>query len=258
MLLFKLKLVKVNSVAITKIEVTQLSETDSIEHLEEEANEVRSSFWVCSDSHFATTLYIAPCQANAQANLGQFSVLSFYDSDGNLFNKARSKFSSTHVGALELDMFMGSCKLESGLRHAQLVVQSPVGTKHFSSIATGGRVLISGDPQIITAEHQEFVPLLLSEDRVAFVVLMNQSVEEQLVKCRMFIGSRTPDSEITIPAMGVRILDLNAEFGDFVEAGERRQAYLRFSVSGGSGSVGAQLYERSVNEQQHQYYSSVG
>jgi hypothetical protein len=219
---------------------------------------VESHFWVCTYPFFSTTLFLIPPGGVRAGEGGWKSALRLFDADGVLVNDVGLQIPEGRVGVVDLDILLGSCKLESGMKHGHLQVSSEAGTKHICRLFARERGAMMGQPQVLSAERVTFFPIVLADDRAPFVALINQSPRNASVKCKLFCGSRNPETECVVPAMGARVLSITGEFADFMETpGEKQlQAYLRLGVRD-SETLGAQLVERVRVARDNEYYTSV-
>lgn len=211
---------------------------------------VSSHFWVSTFPYFETTLVITPPLYSlplfsSTSSSSITSRLFFYDADGKLINDSSLETSSGAVSMLELDQFLGGCKLESGLKHAHLIVRSPAGTGHHCRIQGREYAAMLGEPFRISAAKAGFFPVTFSTDRSNLLTLINYSMEEANLRCRLFLGKRCPEVVWSIPALGSRVINIEVEFREYAEAkeGQQLQAYLRVTTK--SNGLGAQLVERS-------------
>ncbi|NLF26069.1 MAG: hypothetical protein GX589_10495 [Deltaproteobacteria bacterium] len=217
-----------------------------------------SDFWVCTYPFFKTTLFILPSFELAEGALELTSAVAVFDPDGEKINEASVSFSPGSVGTLEVDMLLGACKLEAGLKHGHLRVVSPPGCRHLCRIYARERGAIMGEPQQIGAGQAGFFPVVFGTDRFPYVALVNHGSNSAVVKSRLFCGNRTPESEYLVPAMGARIVALAAEFDEYVQSQGEKQihAYLRLSVKD-AVMLGAQLIERIVLGRDNESYMAL-
>ena len=116
-------------------------------------NESQADFWICSSSFLESALFMVP---NSEA-AGSVR-LELYDCDGARINDVECSFPPGEVGAIELDQLLGSCKLESGVKHAHLrVISSGASPRLRMFSKTGG--LIVGEPAKISGKRPTFFPL---------------------------------------------------------------------------------------------------
>ncbi len=218
---------------------------------------VTSHFWVASYPFFETTLFVlAPLQScSDQSSQAEINV---YDPDGELINEVSFGFPSNQVGALEVDQLLGACKLESGFKHAHLVIKSPQGTRHLCRLHAQERATLLGQPISVTDDQGVFFPLTLALNRTSLLCLVNYSDEIARVRCRVVSAKRSPEQILTIPARGARAVIIESLFPEMsqVEDGKRKTAYLRISAKEGH-KVGAQLLERVSCGDGRFIYSSV-
>ncbi|MDC0358234.1 hypothetical protein OAO01_05400 [Oligoflexia bacterium] len=235
------------------------AQTDAVDAVAADP-EVRSHFWVCSFPFFETTLFILPpvCSEESSCTSTFESLVSFFDADGSLINEVSVVVPKAEIGVLEVDQCMGSCKLEGGLKHGHIVVTSAPGSKHFCRMHTGEGAALLGEPTVLQKEQSNFFPLTFSEEKSSFLCVVNHGEEEAHLKCRLFLGKRTPDFSCSVPAFGSRVFNVESEFSEYTDISEGQliQAYLRLS-SRGSQPVGVLLVERTDNEKDKGIFTSV-
>lgn len=217
-----------------------------------------SRFWVSTFPHFETTLFILPPRlAEPDETADNSSQVTIYDSDGEVINELNVS-RSDQCNVLELDQFLGACKLESGLKHGQVELSSPAGTRHFCRIHGGESASFLGEPVSMSKGQSCFFPLLLNENKSSFLCIVNHESSELRAKCRLFYAKRNPEIDCIVPPNGSRVYSIESEFSDYfdLKEGKLQQAYLRIS-SRSEGVFGAQLMERSDTEKGRGVFTSV-
>jgi hypothetical protein len=208
-----------------------------------------SHFWVSSYPFLESTLLVVPgavSREGAAAPLSSFDTrLSLYDPDGGLINDASVSCRPTEMTVIELEPFMGACKVESGMRHAHLAASAPHGARLLCRLHNNEGAFLQSDAFRITPSASAFFPITVQASRRNFLCCLNEGDDEASVRCRLFSGKRMPECTLTIPARGVRLVPLELEFKEFSEVeGERSfQMYLRLGLRAGT-SVTAQHVER--------------
>ncbi|MBX7143325.1 MAG: hypothetical protein K1X79_02630 [Oligoflexia bacterium] len=213
--------------------------------------------WVCSYPYVDSTLFVVP-----PAVLGDSSArtaVAIYDADGNTANEVDLEFPSNQIGIIELESIMGGCKLEAGIKHGHAVVQSPVGYSHFCRIHTREGAALIGAPASLTADHSSFFPITFDEGRQYFLAFVNETRSTANVKCRLFCGKRSPETLLTIPPLGSRVIHVETEFPDYAggDTGKQLQGYVRISTKS-EGRIGVQLIERHATKSEGGVFSAVG
>jgi hypothetical protein len=214
-----------------------------------------ASFWVSTFPFFESTLFVAPpfvdrsaCGAGEETT-GTFvaSSVTLFDADGGVVNEFTVEVEPGRVGIVELDQFLGGCKLESGLRHAQMRVVSPPGTRQLCRLHGRAGAQIVEESSRLTRQRSVFFPVRLAPQLEHVVCFINLGGEPAVAKCRLLVGNRTPEVFVEVPANGARLLSLTTEFGDFGAGGggDGAQAYVRLSTKG-DAVLGAQVLQRVV------------
>ena len=215
-------------------------------------------FWVASYPFFESTLFVlAPSATDQQGELS--SSIRIYDPDGAEINEISVGFRGAGVGVFELEQFLEACKLESGLKHAHVVVTSPFATRHWCRIHTRQGAAMLGEPVTVCDSEGAFFPITFARDRACLLCFVNYGEETARVRCRLFCGKRTPETFVAVPRLGARILVLQAQFPEFasIDEGRQLQAYVRLSTQEGQ-SVGVQLVENLNASKDGGVFSAVG
>jgi len=213
-----------------------------------------SHFWVSSYPFFETTLLVA----RAPGVCPEPSRAFFYDSDGALFNEVVIDFNQGAVGILELEQFLGGCKIEGGLKHAHLEVRSSPGASHYCRMHTRSGACLVGEAQAVSFRKATFFPIYLAESRSVLLTLVNHTTSVGNVRCRLYFGKRLPEMSYDIAPLGCRVISINTEFMDYLggEAALNTLAYLRVS-STSDFDCGAQIIEVISHEKDGDILSSI-
>lgn len=241
-----------------------ISESSSKDQVKGESTPARleSHYWVSTFPFFSHTVLIIPPppadQEGGAVDEGFSAQLTIYDADGMLGNRVVITREKREIVAVELDPLMGGCKIESGLKHGHLLIESPAGFTHLCRIrGPHGSALVSqGTP--VTRDLASFMPLTFSADRSQLLSVINTSNEAAQFRCRLYCGKRTPEMTADVPAHGVRLLSVQSEFSEFaiVEGGKRISAYARFT-SGSNEPLLVQLVERYELMEDSYRYAAV-
>ena len=244
---------------------------------------VTSHFWISAYPFFESSLFLVPGAKDTvdapipQVNITQASTLEgsssgsgtssplsdtgcriqVYDSDGNLANDATIEFPSDSIYALELQPLLGGCKLESGMKHAHLVVHRLEGVGVCCRVNTRESAAIVGEPSPISATQGGFFPITLASDRSNYLCFVNRGSSEATLRCRLFFGKRSPEAAWVIPGNASRIIQVETEFQQYTnhEDGEQVQAYLRLGTK--SGELAVQMPERTEEPKEEGFFTSV-
>ncbi|MBN8549301.1 MAG: hypothetical protein J0M12_08310 [Deltaproteobacteria bacterium] len=215
-----------------------------------------SHFWVCAYPFVETTLFLVPA-LSPDAALASATSIELYDADGALSNEVELDFPAGQVGILELDSIMGGCKLESGLKHGHMLVRSPAGTSPYLRMHTREGAALIGEPAAFGADRSTFFPLTMDEGRSYYLTVVNHGKAQAALKCRLFCAKRSPETLISIPAFGSRVISLENEFAEYsAESGKQMQAYLRLSTKSET-TLGVQLLERTEGKNEGGIFYAV-
>ncbi len=179
-------------------------------------------FWFCSQPFVESSLLLA--------GRGEtISTVTVRDADGAIVNEA----SIGHQGLSVFDLASAvlNVKLESGLRHGTVEVVSSARAsmrffnKSFSRFFEPARV--------IAADCAQFAPVTLGKNIENLVCLLNCSDADATVRVRLILAKRNPDTLVTIPARGTRIMCVEREFSEITERAieeKTTRAYVRVSL----------------------------
>ena len=172
-------------------------------------------------------------------------------------NEVTITFPSEEIYVVELEPLLGSCKLESGLKHAHAEVIVERGGFASCRVHTRDSAAIVGEPKVITPAMASFIPITLGAGRVNLILLLNRGEQEGVFRARLFFGKRSPEATWVIPPRGSRVVMVEAEFSSYIslEKGEQVQAYVRLSTK--SGELGVQTLERTEGGKEEAFYASI-
>ena len=159
----------------------------------------------------------------------------------------------------EIEPFLESCKLESGLKHGHLVVESDEPIRSFLRYNTADNATVVPGFTGVTEGASGFFPLTVSEERENLFVVLNPSDEPASVRCRLYRGNRKPEHTVLVPARGVRLVSVESVFREYFDADERspQQCYLRVGTRA-TVPLRVQVLERNVVERERSLFSLVG
>ncbi len=228
-----------------------------------EPRSVATHFWISSYPFFESTLILLPgsprtLDAPKPIDGQRMSVaLRVYDADGALVNDAQLEFPSNELQFFELEPLLGACKLESGMKHAHLVVESEEGTGVYCRMHTRESAALLGEPISVTPTQGTFFPLTFASDRANLLCLVNRGESEATLRCRLFVGKRSPEASWAVPAFASRVVNVEAEFREYAltEEGAQLQAYLRLGTK--AGDLGVQLIERTDGPKEAGFFTAV-
>jgi hypothetical protein len=220
-------------------------------------------FWISSYPFFESTLLVVPSAAatlDAQKPLeGQRLAVQMrvYDGDGELINDAQLEFPSSDIQFFELEPLLGACKLESGMKHAHLVVTAPSGTGVYCRMHTRESAALLGEPVLVDTTQGTFFPMTFASDRSNLLCIINRGAQEAVLRCRLFVGKRSPEASWTVPAWASKVVSIESEFREYAKTdeGQQLQAYVRLSTK--AGELGTQLVERTDGPQEAGFFTSV-
>ncbi len=218
-------------------------------------------YWVATYPYFETTLFLSrgvggasvvdPSTTAPDSSSGGSVYLELHDADGMAINEAEVQLQPGATTALELDSLLGAAKLESGLKHAHLVVRAPVGVRTLCRIHNRMSASFMGAARLLAFQRSMFLPVSLGPEPVLagrsyLVCLVNTGLSAAVVKLRLQVGNRSPEGFVEVPPLGARVIDFTGEFRDaLVELDRLCVVYARISTRA-DVPVGVQLIERAV------------
>ncbi len=228
-----------------------------------DVNDNTRHFWVASGPFVETCLIFIP-EFSAKSSVGGIggrseAQLSFFDADGTLVNEAEISALAGQPAVLEVGQFLGSCKLESGIRHAHMVLRSKDRAFAACRMTGGAGASMLGPLTDVNVDRTGFMPVVFSAVRHPLLCAINYSQEDFDLRCQLFFGSRIPETELAVPGNGARLLALDVEFEQSLskDAGKTIRAYLRFGAKG-NGTGGIQFFELYPAPKNEEFVSGVG
>jgi hypothetical protein len=197
------------------------------------ASDVTSHFWIAGEPFFSTTLLVAPGDGLGHEGRST-SLLEIYDVDGVRVNSVEVEFPADQVGVIELEPFIGSLKMQGGVRHGHLAITSPAHSRHVCRHALQQHVSLSRSPTVVRSRESCFIPLIVGGQREHLVALVNAGLETAQVTLRMFYGNRSPEWNLTLAPNGCKVLALEGEL--LADADDKAwekgplQSYIRLSA----------------------------
>lgn len=237
------------------MEATPLNETSTASNVSSEsAHSATSHLWFCEYPSFSTQLLFF---AHNQSQLAVPSTVSVYDADGFFINEAKVAFGQDNIGTFDLEVLTAGCKLESGLKHGHLVVTTPPLVFQQSRLVSMRDAWINNAAKVVNRRRELFYPLRFAPDRSAFLALVNQTEEVAELRVRAFCGSRSPRTDLHIPAMGARVFNLDTVFPEYGYLEDQAlNAYVRISSRAG-GSVSCFFMERLLDKVDSDIFQAV-
>lgn len=179
-----------------------------------------------------------------------------FDLDGTPVERFAIEFPEREVGIIEVEPFMSSLKMQSGIVQGHLVVTSRIGTRHLCRYQTGGQHAdVMSSPRTLHSREMAFIPLLLGGRREHLLVVVNTGTDDAQVIVRVLYGTRAPEWTVQVPANGCRVVSLEHELlARFDDASWQKgvlQGYVRISPRSQSPVV-CQMIGRLPGETEEQ------
>lgn len=189
--------------------------------------------WVCSYPVFDGVLVIAPVAAQD----AHFSVaLTVYDPDGFEINRVELETRGDRPTFLEIEPFLERCKLECGIKHAQVVLAALQPFQVRTLLLASEHVVELDEGFSIGAGRSVALPLSFAPHQRNYLSLVNTSSETSVVKVRVMTGRRSGEQLLTLAPRAARLLPLELELSLTAEVGQAA-GYARVSHREGSAVV---------------------
>lgn len=211
-------------------------------------------FWVVSSRYLQSALLLTPPLSLIQANY-QVS-LELFDADGCRAGSMQAEFPAGQLGVIELDPLMSGCKFESGMRHGRVRIECAQGARVVCRYFSSDSVSLAESASALSLDRSTFFPLHFSGDRSEILAVMNSGSELLDVRCRLFVGKRSPEVVWSVPAGGTRLFDLREEFSSLLEAEPAVRGYVRISTKSIEGGA-LQFIERQIGAQRRDLFQVV-
>jgi len=213
-------------------------------------------FWIASGPFIESTLILAPAPLQGE-RMPCGGSLKFFDADGSLVNESEVQLTNEKIAVFELAQFLSSCKLESGIRHGHLFLESSGGLSPHVRFHTKDQAFFSESSCLISQHKSNFFPVTISPHQTSMLCLVNHGQSEVEVRCRLLFKKRSPETNITIPPMGAYLMSVDAEFADYIASDSRTiNAYLRIGIKG-DGKAGVNLLQKMKLDNDRESYSMV-
>ncbi|HMO01431.1 MAG TPA: hypothetical protein PKD37_04730 [Oligoflexia bacterium] len=181
-----------------------------------------SAFWFIGEPHFYSALYIAP-PATEQLSTELSSrelKLTFFDCDGRQINNSLLELEPKEGIALDLAPFIDEARLNRGLRHGMLMLES------LSDYSAEIVLQQSASPQTsfwltvtktVPPESGIIFPVNLEGNLLKKIVVLTNVENQQIeLAAKLLVGNRKPEINITLPSRGSTVMTL-ANFLELVD-----------------------------------------
>lgn len=184
--------------------------------------------------------------------------LKFYNSSGLCVNECAIACRPGQLVHLPLESFLDECETESGLRHAHVVLESSVECNGELEMSSRARTFFMPPLAQMDEQQPRAVPLLLAREQRHVVAIVNPNDVQCSVKCRLYVGSRTPEEVCLIPPRATVLVSPEVMFSPVLREfqQEELQAYLRIATRSPK-SLGVQLLEERTFESGDKVYGVI-
>ncbi len=217
-------------------------------------------FWAPADPLDNATLIIHPLRKNA----GITGSLRFHNSNGTLVNECTIATRPGQVAQLPLSAFLDGCETDQGFRHAHLELVTSAECHGEIQFSSRLRTSFFTPAHRLSEREPRAVPLSLSDTSRHVLALVNPHDVQCSVKCRLFVGTRSPEEVCLLPPHGTVLISPEVLFASVIEAAttgstkgsSRRsergeagvQAYLKLATRSGKWLGYQILEERSFGQ----------
>jgi hypothetical protein len=192
-------------------------------------------FWVVSGNGLQTSLcYNSSVLKEAHETI----VITFYDCDGAIINKAEIEFPVNRNCITELEYYLELMKLESGIKHGIAQVETSSEGRFTVRYQHGQAVSYSGLDSHISNLQPGLVPLNFIPGKRSLLAISNCDQNQSLVRARLVLGKRSPELSWTLEPLSSRIIDITRAFSSELEESPDSltgRGYLRLSTAAISG-----------------------
>lgn len=205
----------------------------------------RLHFWGCACPFIETSLI---CGVETRVAEAQCRV-EIHDSDGQLINEIEFGTNADRLSVLELDPLLAACRIESGLKHCQLTVDTPSGVELCTRFQSHNSCSFAGPARYFSIDEPALIPIQIAADKKTMIAIINPVSEATHVRCRLYAAQRSPEINLVVPPLGSRVVAINVEFPDIYEAVATRSipAYVRMTTRAGRSSAFCSYIEQTID-----------
>lgn len=211
-----------------------------------------TNYWVSTYPMFSSTLYLSNVNSviasENQSEVKNIKVnLTFFDPDGAIFNSAEVEVPSTEITAINLVPFMGSAKLQAGIKHARLEVSGNAEILSCLRLYAKETQEVLEPMRFISKVKPDFFKLLFAVDRLSFLAIVNPAPVENTVKLKVFSAMEGLEVKLVVPPRGARVYEVASLFPKIISKREERSfpAYIRL-ITRAEESLGVQCYQQRL------------
>lgn len=197
--------------------------------------------WTIAEPLERSILRVYPTQRGADIS----GYIRFFNPRGVCVSECTIASRPGQLVQIPISSFLDECETDSGLRHAHAEL---VTTKQCSAeleMSSRTRSLFMPALHRIDDREPRALPIVLSGSYQHVFAIVNPNDIQCSVKCRLYVGSRTPEEVCLLPPRMTVLLSPEVLFGGVLrELGEfeELQAYLRISTRS-SKALGIQMLE---------------
>jgi hypothetical protein len=213
-------------------------------------------FWIVASKMMQSSLVVIP--RGGEGSEESSARLQVFDADGDRCNDTTLKHPRCQSMLFECEPLLEGCKVESGFRHAHLAVETTPGTTAYVRYTSNTMAVMVQPFAGISAERPGCIPVHLSAQLSSVASVTNLDSEPIDVKVRLVLAKRSPETVWRIPANGVRLFDVGAEFAPMLGEDSSRdvRGYLRLSLRT-PARAGVQLLTRNEKDASKEFFQVV-
>ncbi len=223
----------------------------------ENQNKVIKRYWIAGYPYFESRAFFIP--NDMKEDYESTVKMQIFDPDGTMINEIKMVVNSAQPLILDLENFMGDCKPESGLKYCQLICEMEECIDSYIRLQMKKSGSYIAQLKDFNEKTNLFLPITFSKDKSSILILSNELETPVQVCCKILKGNRAPEKNITLSAMGSRLIFLKNEFQEiFGEMDETEaRAYIRLSAIQNVSLVGAQILDYIENNSEEGVFSSI-
>lgn len=201
-----------------------------------------SHFWVAHGPFFTSELALSRPSIDGDK---PWAKLLFCDADGVVVNEAAWSDMRGLSTVLPLGPFMRSCKYESGLVHAHLILETSPGLYPSCALVDGSIRSSLGVCEVATRELPVILPFVV-RSRCSWVMAV-VNYEPVMVKFSLRVRYRSQEVESlrSCPAYGVRLISVPAECF-YLRLREGHHGSVEVYPTQSGQSIGVQRIEETI------------
>ncbi len=193
-------------------------------------DEVSQHFWFAAFSGLDSAVYLSGGKDGSQVRFAA------YDCCGRTVNEGLLSVDPEKGASLHASHILEGCVTHGGFRQAHLELFQSAPDQHFPEtrmqcfLEGGAHHILTSEPMPVMRTMPRCVPCTFSPRRNNTLLFLNPAEEDLRVRCRVFVGNRSPEEEFLIPSKGLSLVGIEVEFPGLFESHESdSQGYVRIT-----------------------------